>query len=335
MKRMAALALTLGMLLAGCSGGQSGNVVRIPLGAGGVGFLPLQMMREFELIEKHAATAGIEDLNVQWIDLGGPAVMNDALLSGSVDFIAAGPPAFITLWDRTRGSVDVRGVAAIAALPMYLNTHAEHLDSLEDLRDTDRIAVTAIKVSIPALVMQMYALAQHGPDDVERFDRYTVTMTHPDGVVAMLSKSSEIDAHFTSPPFHHREIADPGIRTIMTTDDVLGAATTFTMLSTTAAFHDSRPEVYSAVLAALEEAQVMIESDPDTAAQVLVASGEGGGFSAEEISEVLEDPDISFSSTPRNTKRYADFMHDVGTISNAPASWRDLYFPEIHGAEGS
>ena len=327
--------LSVGWLLSACGGGSAGNVVRIPLGAGGVGFLPLQMMREFELIEKHAAAAGIEELEVRWIDLGGPAVMNDALLAGSVDFIAAGPPAFITLWDRTRGSVDVRGVAAIAALPMYLNTHAEHLDSLEDLRDTDRIAVTAIKVSIPALVMQMYALEQHGLDEVERFDRYTVTMTHPDGVVAMLSESSEIDAHFTSPPFHHREIAAPGIRTIMTTDDVLGEATTFTMLSTTAAFHDSRPEVYAAVLAALEEAQAMIVADPDTAAEVLVASGEGGGFSAQEISAVLEDPDISFSSTPRNTQRYADFMHRVGTISNAPASWRDLFFPEIHGAEGS
>jgi NitT/TauT family transport system substrate-binding protein len=333
--RTAILAMLTGIVLAACGGAPQGNTVRIPLGAGGVGFLPLQMIREFELIEKHAAEAGIEDVDVQWVDLGGPAVMNDALLSGSVDFIAAGPPAFITLWDRTRGSVDVRGVAAIAALPMYLNTHAEHLNSLEDLRDTDRIAVTAIKVSIPALVMQMYAREQHGIDEVERFDRYTVTMTHPDGVVAMLSESSEINAHFTSPPFHHREIANPGIRTIMTTDDVLGDSTTFTMLSTTSAFHDAHPELYSAVLAALEEAQAMIREDPQTAAEILVRAGEGGGFTSAEIADVLADPDISFSTTPRNTKRYAEFMYDVGTISNAAESWRDLFFEELHGADGS
>ena len=77
----------------------------------GVGFLPLLVMRNLNLIEKHAQAAGLADLKVRWIDLGGPAVMNDALLSGSVDFIAAGPPAFITLWDRTRGAADVRGVA--------------------------------------------------------------------------------------------------------------------------------------------------------------------------------------------------------------------------------
>lgn len=335
MMRFALAVLGIVSLIGGCGSEPDGNVVRIPLGAGGVGFAPLQMMREFELIEKHAAAAGIDDLTVQWIDLGGPAVMNDALLAGSVDFIAAGPPAFITLWDRTRGSIDVRGVAAIAALPMYLNTHAEHLNSLEDLRDTDRIAVTAIKVSIPALVMQMYALERYGPDEVERFDRYTVTMTHPDGVVAMLSESSEINAHYTSPPFHHREISDDGIRTIMTTDDVLGPGTTFTMLSTTAEFHAAHPDVYSAVLGALEEAQQMIADDPLTAAGVLVRAGEAGGFDAAQIAEVLADPDIGFSSTPRNTKRYADFMLEVGTISNPVTRWEDLFFEELHGADGS
>ena len=123
--RSAGLALLAAafVLGAGC-GGRSGSSaeVRIPLGAGGVGFLPLLVMRERGLIEKHARAAGLTELTVRWIELGGPAVMNDALLSGSVDFIAAGPPAFITLWDRTRGSADVRGVAAMSSLPMYLNT---------------------------------------------------------------------------------------------------------------------------------------------------------------------------------------------------------------------
>ena len=141
-------------LLAACGGGETtDNHIRIPLGAGGVGFLPLQIMREYGLVEKHAQLAGLDDLTVEWLELGGPAVMNDALLAGSVDFIAAGPPAFITLWDRTRGSANVKGVAAIAALPMYLNTRAPHLNRLEDLTDNDRIAVTAIKVSIPSIVM--------------------------------------------------------------------------------------------------------------------------------------------------------------------------------------
>ena len=32
----------------------------------------------------------------------------------------------------------------MTSLPMYLNTHAPHLKSVDDLRDSDKIAVTAI-----------------------------------------------------------------------------------------------------------------------------------------------------------------------------------------------
>src|ERR1039458_1930287 len=51
--------------------------------------------------------------------------MNDALLSGSADFISAGPPAFLILWDRTKSSAKVKGVAAMSTMPMYLNTRAD------------------------------------------------------------------------------------------------------------------------------------------------------------------------------------------------------------------
>jgi NitT/TauT family transport system substrate-binding protein len=111
LRRIVALALLASALAAAGCGGQSPSgttEIRIPLGAGGVGFLPLFVMRDRQLVEKHASAAGLADVTVHWIDLGGPAVMNDALLSGSVDFIAAGPPAFITLWDRTRGSPSPR-----------------------------------------------------------------------------------------------------------------------------------------------------------------------------------------------------------------------------------
>src|SRR5690242_3917654 len=221
--RVASLALA-SLLAVGCGGGQSGGPakeIRIPLGAGGVGFLPLLVMRDRALIEKHAQAAGLGELKVRWIELGGPAVMNDALLSGSVDFIAAGPPAFITLWDRTRGGADVRGVAAIASLPMYLNTTADRLKTLDDLGSQDKIAVTAVKVSIPSIAMQMYAAERYGIGEAFRFDRYTVTMTHPDAVVALLSGANQIDAHFTSPPFHERERKDARVHTVLSTDAIM------------------------------------------------------------------------------------------------------------------
>jgi sulfonate transport system substrate-binding protein len=337
MKKFPPLVL-LPLLFAGCSRNLSNSEVsevRIPTGAGGVGFLPLLVMEKHQLVEKHAKAAGLENLRVRWIDIGGPAVMNDALLSGSADFISAGPPSFLTLWDKTRDSVKVEGVAAITSLPMYLNTRADHLKKLDDLTPRDKIAVTSIKVSIPSLVMEMYAREKYGAGQTNRFDKYTVTMTHPDGVVALLAGSNAVDAHFTSPPFHQRERKDPRVRTIMTTDDVMGGSTTFTMMSTTARFRERNPKVYAAVLAALEEANRMIVADKQAAAELLFSSSGESGFSVPEIVEVLNDPQIKFTTTPENVMKFADFMYQIGSIKNRPASWKDLFFPEIHGVAGS
>jgi NitT/TauT family transport system substrate-binding protein len=323
MKRFFIVAVIALLARAGVTKAET-NEVRIPKGAGGVGFLPLLVMEKHQLIEKHAREAGMPNLKVRWINIGGPAVMNDALLSGSADFITAGPPAFITLWDRTMTSARIKGVAAMSSVPMYLNTRADRLKKLDDVTDKDKIAVTGIKVSIPSIIMQMYAKQKYGLAQATRFDKFTVTMTHPDAVIALLSGSSAIDAHFASPPFAQREKKDPRVRTILFSDDVVGGSTTFTMVSTTTKFREQNPKVYAAVLKSLNEANELIAADRKSAAALL-----------NESPELLNDPHIKFTTTPENTMKYADFMHSIGSIKNRPATWKDLFFPEIHGAPGS
>ena len=95
-------------------------------------------------------------------------------------------------------------------------------------------------------------------------------MTHPDGVIALLSGSGAVDAHFTSPPFHQRERKDSRVRTIMTSNDVMGGSSTFTMLSTTSKFRTENPRIYGAVLKALDEANAMILADRKSAADLLL-----------------------------------------------------------------
>ena len=126
-----------------------------------------------------------------------------------------------------------------------------------------------------------------------------------------------MDAHFTSPPFAQRERKDPRIHTILTTDDVMGGSTTFTMVSTTTKFREQNPKVFGAVLKALEEANRRIIADKKAAAEILLASTGGEkGFSVNEIVEVLNDPHVKFTTTPENVMKYATFMHDVGSIKN-------------------
>jgi NitT/TauT family transport system substrate-binding protein len=324
-RHIIALALLGALVAVPLSASAEVSEVKVPLGAGGFGFLPLHMMKRYGLVEKHAAKAGVT-VTVNWSDIGGPAIMNEALLSGSADFISAGPPAFLTLWDRTKGNINVKGVAAMSSIPMYLNTRAEHLRTLDDITAGDKMAVTSVKVSIPSIVMQMYARKKFGPAETFRFDPYTVTMTHPDAVIALLSGRTEIVAHYASAPFHQHERKDLAVRTIMTTSDVMGGATTFTMISTTAKFRNENPKVYAAFVGALKEAMDMIRGDKTTAAAVLLDSMGGKGWSVAELVGMLDEPDTRYTTEPENVMTYAEFMHAIGSLKNRPASIDDLFF---------
>jgi NitT/TauT family transport system substrate-binding protein len=240
----------------------------------------------------------------------------------------------ITLWDRTKGKMDVRGIGAISAQPMYLNARAPHLKSIDDLTPTDKIAVTSIKISIPSIIMQMYARKKYGEAETFRFDPYTVAFKHPDALAALLSGGAGVSAHYASPPFHQRELKDPSVRTIMTTNQVMGGDTTFAMMVATENFQRDNPKVVLAVTSGLEEAQKIIQSDKKVAVEALLESM-GRGWSASELESVLGDPDIKFSLTPANVLTYATFMADIGSIKNRPGSWKDLFFAHLHERPGS
>lgn len=306
--------------------------LKIPLGAGGFGFLPLHMMQKYNLIEKYAEEAALK-VTVSWSNMGGPAVMNDALLSGSAHFISAGPPAFLTLWDRTRGNVGVKSIAAISSMPMRLNARVAQLKSLDEITGDKKIAVTAVKVSIPSIIMQMYAEKKYGRDLVFRFDPNTVTMAHPDALIALTAGNSEIVGHWASAPFDYRELKDPAFRTIMNSDDVMGGSTTFTMMSTTTRFQAENPKVTAAVLKALKQAQKMIAEDKRNAASVLLESMGGKGWSIDELVAILDDPGTKYTLRPENVLKYAAFMSEIGSLKNKPTSIPDLFFdtPEIAG----
>jgi NitT/TauT family transport system substrate-binding protein len=331
LKRLILSAL-LGLGLFGSSARSEVAEITITRGDG-VGFLPLNIMEQQKLIEQRAEQAGVK-LVVKWVNISGSGVINDALLSGSAHFISGGPPGMLTLWDRAKGKIDVRGVGAISAQPMYLNTRAPHLRSIDDISANDKIAVTSVKISIPSIIMQMHARRKYGVAETYRFDPFTVAYKHPDGVASLLSGGQGITAHFTSPPFHQRERKDPSVRTIMTSNDVMGGATTFAMMVATEAFQKQNPIIVKSVSSALQDAHAFISKDKRAAAGILMQTL-GTGWDAAEVLAILDDPDVNFTLTPQNIKTYADFMVDIGSLKNRPNSWKDVFFEHIHDLPGS
>ena len=181
----------------------------------GVAFLPLMLMERDGLIEKHAKAAGIE-VKTNWQKVAGPSVINDGLLSGTVHFGTVGAPSLITLWSKTKGNVGIKGMAAITSYPLYFVTRNPDLKSLKDLSQKDKIAVPSVKISTQALMLQMAAFDLFGPSNYQKFDELTVSLAHPDAMVALMNNTSGVNAHFATSPFYETEMKIPGARVLTT-----------------------------------------------------------------------------------------------------------------------
>jgi len=299
----------------------------------GISYLPLMLMEDGKLIEKYAKAAGL-DVTVNWSTFAGGNVMNDALLSNSLQFASGGVGPLVILWSRTRGNLDVRGVGALNSMPLYLVTRNPNVKTIKDLSEKDRIGMPAVKISVQALALQMAAEQTFGPGQQNKLDPLTVTMAHPEAMTAMLSGQSEVNSHFGSPPYQYQELAKPGMHTILNNYDVMGGAVTFNVVWTTEKFRGENPKLYDAFCKALDEAQAIINRDKRAAAEAYIRISKDKD-TVDNIARMMNDPQIVFTTTPQNVMKYADFMAKVGAIKVKPESWKDLFFPNVYGLPGS
>lgn len=299
----------------------------------GVNFLPLYVMERRRLVEKQAAALGVAGLAVEWVNFAGGGGATDAMLSGSVDVVSAGPGNMLLLWDRTRGAV--RGIVSNAALPARLITRDPRIKTLSDYAENDRIAVPTVGVSTQAILLQIAAAAQFGAPDWRRLDPNTVQMGHADAFVAMMNPRHEVASHFASPPFITRELREvPGARVVTDSTAIIGANLSTAVLFATNRFTDANPALVRAVIAASEEAVALIRDDPaGAAADYLAISGDR--MAAQDLTALLREPGMVFSTRPEGTLTFAQFLHRIGTLRMQPAAWTDYFVPAAAGLGGS
>jgi NitT/TauT family transport system substrate-binding protein len=300
-----------------------------------MGYVQFNVLDHQKLIEKHAAALGIPDLKVTWTTFNGPDAMNTALISGSVDIVSGGVPGLVTLWAKTKGTpLAVKGISALSSQPFLLNTREARIKTVKDFTDNDRIALPAVKVSVQAVTLQMAAAQAFGFDKYDKLDPLTLSLSPPDATIGLLGGSATFGSAFSVPPFQQQQLEKPEIHTVLNSFDVMGGPHTFTVAWATAKFHDENPTVYKALMAALAEATDIINKDKTAAAQLWIEDSHSK-LSLDFVHNVLASPQVKWTLVPENTMKYAEFMHKVGSIKEAPASWKDLFFPEIHDKAGS
>jgi NitT/TauT family transport system substrate-binding protein len=300
----------------------------------GVVYLLLNVAQDQKLIEKHGQQLGVP-IKVEWVQLSGGNAINDALLSNSIDVAGAGVGPLLTIWDRTAGRQNVKGIASLGNLPYQLVTTNPNVKSIADFTDKDRIALPAATVSVQARILQMAAAKRWGKAEFARLDRLTQSVPHPDATAAVIAGQTELNSHFGSPPFPDQELAgNPKAHVVLNSYDVLGGPSSSTVLYATEKYVKENPKTTRAFIEALAEAARIVSANPELAADAYLRVT-GAKTDRAFLLKVIRNPQIQFKVAPQNTLGLAQFLYQVGAIKKQPASWKDYFFEHPALASGS
>lgn len=314
----------------------SAEVSEVRIAGGfGIHYLPFYVMEQEKLVEKHAKAAGMADLKVSYPRISGGAALNDAVISGAADFAGAGVGPFAIVWDKTKGNMNMRALAAMGDIPMLLLTNDPRIKSLKDLKDGDRIAVPAVKASMQATLLQMAAADAFGEKGFDSVDKYTVTMRHSEATTALLAGNAVVNMHFSVAPYATRAKGNPAVREVLNSTQIVGGPMSLNLFFCSERFYKANPTVSKIVVSALSEANDIITANRPLAAQIYFEADRGAATDVKMVEEILADPALKFTVVPHGVGKYVDFMHRTGILKNKPESWKDLFFAEAQSLPGN
>ena len=206
--------------------------------------------------------------------------------------------------------------------------------TLKDFTDKNRIAVPTIKMSLQAIYLQMALEQEFGEGSFKKFDSMMVQLGHPQATLALLDPRNPVDSHFSGPPFMQTALKNPAIPSrYCTSVDLVGPSTSL-LAYTTAKFYDANPEDDRHFRGGAERRE---PADPDRAQEggrSSISMRPGRSIRSTRSSPWSASRGRCSRPVPKGTMKFAEFMHKVGTLDRKPASWKDYFFPSIHGANG-
>lgn len=282
----------------------------------GIAYAPIQIMKHQKLIENN-----VPEVKVVWEQMINTAAIREAMVANKLDAGFMGIPPFLIGWDK---GMDWKIFAGLSSVPVGLVT-VEKIETLEDITNNDRIALPQ-PGSIQHILLSMACDEKF--DDPHKLDNLLVTLSHPDGMNALLA-GKEINAHFTSTPYLNKELQNEGYHQILSGKEAFGNDFSFIVGVTSKKLHDNT-QLYNGLNKALKEAVDFINQNPEESAKILK---EYYDLPEEEILEYITYEDTVFSTTVKGTKKFAQFMLNNEYLSkvytnNDEIMWKDVNYEE-------
>lgn len=265
----------------------------------GLAYAPLQIMRRKGFLQEELPSHRIE-----WSRLGNTAAIREAMLAGQVDVGFMGIPPFLIGFDR---GMEWKIFTGLSRAPLGLTTWKDEIRGLADFEAQDRIALPQ-PGSIQHILLSMACERELG--DADALDNLLVTMNHPDGMQALLSRRS-ISAHFTSPPYLMQELSEEGIRQILSGEEAMGGEFTFIVGVVRDRVIEENREALSAFQRALDRSIAFIENSQPEAIGILA---EEYNIDPAVLEGYLEWEGLDYGRDILGLKKFLDFMSRNGYL---------------------
>ena len=312
----AALVAVMAVCFTACGGNDSGNDNTLTVAYQyGMAYAPFEVMKEQKLIEKY-----YDGVEVEWATLNSGSAINEGFASGDVDIGGMGVAPAIT---GVTSGVPYKIAANMSAQPHKIMTNDPDIKTLKDIGDK-QIALVNIG-SIQHVLLAMAADEQLG--DAHALDNNIAAMAHPDGMSSLLSGS--VACQLTTSPYVFKEAAEEGIHEVEALESVWPDGNSFILMMASTNLYENNPDLYAAVLSALDEAITWINENKEEAAEMLC---EAEDVDAATMLEWLNDPACVYSTETKGVMDMADFMAENDFLENeGPSSLSDLAFNNVVG----
>ena len=282
-----------------------------------IGYAPLLVMKDQGLIEKNYGG----DIKVNWMEMSNGAEVNEALISGNLDVGSMGVPVAVT---GIMAGSPYKIAFGLAAQPYAILSSDDSIKTLSDIGDNE-IAITNIN-SQPHILLAMAAKKELG--DAHALDANLTKLGNADGYTAMLSGA--VKCHMVISPYNFMETTneEANIHELMIDPSVWPADNTALVSVVPEALKNDKPEVYNAIITAVDEANEFIKANPEQTAEILA---QGYDASAEDILTWMTDERSSYSSELKGVMNMANFMVEEGFLDEGPASIDELVYDNVKG----
>ena len=149
----------------------------------------------------------------------------------------------------------------------------------------------------------------------------------------LMAGGSTVDSYLFAPPFSQQMRERPNLQRVWSSNELFGSPIT-ALATWDTRFRRKNPKHVVAFVAAIREAVELIHNDKSQAAAIYVQA-EPSKLPPDYFAKLLQEPEVRFTLAPENSVKIAEFLARIGVLKQKPSDWKDYFFPELYGENGS